>query len=330
MTVQKPVPPFSSPTRPWHHPDLSQLSIARSIAWKLGSFSALFACGLLSKFWLKVLNKTEVHGYEKWIKLVEKRGPGKALLTLCNHTSNIDDPLVFGILPMRLAFRPSSLRWGMAADNICFTKPAHAKFCSLVKTVPVYRGDGVYQKGMDFLLDRINHGDWAHIFPEGKVNMAQEWMRIKWGVGRLVAEAKVPTIVLPFWHEGLHEVLPMDLPYRPRTGKKVTIVIGDPINSMELIEDLHKHDPYATNELNIRKAVTDRLQEELRKLRLKTRKLHYGSDYIDSDSYEETSYDRIDIENRDLPEKSPIERILKNTVSDEVVEPKDFKITKTN
>lgn len=32
----------------------------------------------------------------------------------------LDDPLIWGILPLRYAFNPENLRWGLGAHDICF------------------------------------------------------------------------------------------------------------------------------------------------------------------------------------------------------------------
>jgi 1-acyl-sn-glycerol-3-phosphate acyltransferase len=61
---------------------------------------------------------------------------------------------------------------------------------------------------MDFAVDRLNEGHWLHLYPEGKVNVNKENMRIKWGVGRLIAECKVPPIIVPIYHFGMDSLLP--------------------------------------------------------------------------------------------------------------------------
>ena len=80
------------------------------------------------------------------------------------------------------------------------------------------------------MLERLEAGEWVHMFPEGKVNAARENLRLKWGVGRLIAEAKVTPLVLPMWHIGMDEFMPNQYPYRPRLGQRIFVFFGNPID----------------------------------------------------------------------------------------------------
>lgn len=102
-------------------------------------------------------------------------------------------------------FNQPKMRWSLAAHDICYTRPIYSKFFSHGKCIPVVRGLGVYQKAIDFCIERLSEGEWIHLFPEGRVNMERKQMlRLKWGVGRMIADLDqiVTPIVLPFWSVG--------------------------------------------------------------------------------------------------------------------------------
>jgi hypothetical protein len=75
--------------------------------------------------------------------------------------------LVGATMPYRVLWNRQRMRWSLGADDIVFTQRKHQVFFSLGKTIPITRGDGIYQRSMNFALEQINQGDWVHVFPEG-------------------------------------------------------------------------------------------------------------------------------------------------------------------
>lgn len=227
---------------------------------------------LASQVWLKCLNRTKIYNRDTFLDIVEHRDKHRGLLTVCNHYSCIDDPLVWGILKWKFIFRPFTLRWTPAAEDIVFTRRIFSYFFTLGRVIPLSRGAGVFQKTMDFCVDQLNNGGWVHMFPEGKVNLQKEQMRLKWGIGRLIADAKVTPIVLPIFHIGFDKILPNKSPYIPRIFKQVTIVVGTPLEFGEDIKMLHKQNK---THREIRKYITDRVQEEMLLLRQRAERIHF-------------------------------------------------------
>ena len=124
---------------------------------------------------------------------------------------------------------------------------------------------------MDFAVDRLNEGQWLHLYPEGKVNEAKSNMRIKWGVGRLISECRIPPIVVPIYHLGMDSILPNKKPHIPHFGQKVTVVIGKPISLKEALTELQEKN--ATKE-EARLVLTNVVQKELFKLRITAEIFH--------------------------------------------------------
>ncbi|XP_076764607.1 tafazzin, phospholipid-lysophospholipid transacylase isoform X2 [Xylocopa sonorina] len=209
----------------------------------------------------------------KWI-LPKLRNPSK----LWNIASSITfvavgilSKIIIATLDLRHLFRRRKRRWSLAAQDICFTNSWHSYFFMLGKCIPVIRGAGVYQEAMDFSIEKLAAGDWVHVFPEGKVNMFKENIRLKWGVGRLIMESPVTPVVIPIYHLGMDQILPNEPPYLLRFCKKVTMNYGEPIDFSETVQELRASN---ASEMEARKVITDRIQEELLRLKAVTEELH--------------------------------------------------------
>jgi monolysocardiolipin acyltransferase len=223
-------------------------------------------------FPLACLNKTKIFNLNRLEDLVENRPKGVPLLTVSNHYSCFDDPAIWACMKLRNVCSSKKIRWSMAAHDICFTNKVHSSFFMVGKCIPTVRGAGVYQPAIDLCIEKLKQGEWVHVFPEGKVNMEKEHMRLKWGVGRILHELyPITPIIIPIHHEGMSDLLPNYPPYYFRLNKKLTFNFGNPIDlseTMKMIVDKK------IDEVEARRLITDVIQKELEVLRSETEILH--------------------------------------------------------
>ncbi|KAL2941037.1 Tafazzin [Bienertia sinuspersici] len=218
------------------------------------------------------LNRVQVYGAEKLLNALQCKSKEKPLITVSNHVASMDDPLVIAsLLPPSVLMDAQNLRWTLCATDRCFKNPITSAFFRSVKVLPVSRGDGIYQKGLDLAVNKLNDGGWVHIFPEGSRSRdgGRTVGTAKRGVGRLVVDADKTPIVIPFVHTGMQEIIPIGASF-PRIGKTVTVLIGDPVEFDDL---LNAEETELSSRGNLYDAVSTRVGERLKELKLQVDKL---------------------------------------------------------
>uniref|UniRef100_A0A914NZC7 Tafazzin family protein n=2 Tax=Meloidogyne incognita TaxID=6306 RepID=A0A914NZC7_MELIC len=227
--------------------------------YRLQSNVVIFGVFCFAKFVLCGLNKIKISSEHKKIFLDLIEDKTRPLITMANHRSVVDDPLVWALFSFKeFCGNISRFRYILAANDICFTNILYNHFFSLGRCVPCVRGDGVFQRGVNLCVDRLSNNGWVHIFPEAEVTTTP--IRIKWGVARMIADSKLPPILLPMWTRGMADAWPNTRPYFPRIGKTVEIHIGTPIDTAIWISASPMEDE---TELQRRKRLADLVQEKL-------------------------------------------------------------------
>lgn len=306
---------------------LKERTRLRIIRSPLCSKIVLQTVGSFAYFLAHFLNETKVFNHDTFnreLKSIEKQNnlliasdkhpppspkQRAPLLTLSNHISCIDDPVIWAsLLPFSYyATQTDSVRWSPAAVEICFSKPWHSTFFSLGKTFPIIRGIGIKQPAMDFALALLRYNQWIHLFPEGRVMRDDNQRRIsnrdrgymfKWGISELILDyfhrlesrglnreslSEKLIKVLPFYHLGMDEILPVGKSYIPKYGKRITILIRPTVvemNTKLLSQILNKQlidirvvKSKSNDDIN-RIKITNYLEEEMEKLSVVAEKLH--------------------------------------------------------
>jgi monolysocardiolipin acyltransferase len=184
-------------------------------------------------------------GCDRFQHIVFSRDAGRPLVTVSNHASTMDDPFLFcAILPWRFFATESThrgVRWTLCANDICHQNKLLSDFFRAGKTLPIVRGGGAEQPILRLMAERLReHGDWLHVFPEGRVRQDGQMNKLKSGLAHvLCGVADAAPIVLPFHHRGMEEVLRVKTVV-PHIGKNVHVIVGEPIEMADLLQRCRK------------------------------------------------------------------------------------------
>ncbi|MCO4773512.1 MAG: 1-acyl-sn-glycerol-3-phosphate acyltransferase [Deltaproteobacteria bacterium] len=184
----------------------------------------------VSRLLMQRLNETEFIHLERFERAHRS---GRGLLTLANHVSIADDPLLPSCF---VSGRWAETRWTAVDALNFFSSPLMATLFNAGKGVPVVRGGGIHQPGVEFMKQRLLAGDWVHVFPEGTRTRRDDARMgsLKPGFAHLIQTAR--PLVLPFHHRGMRDVLPVG-GRLPKIGQSVTVRFGETVDSRQGLAD---------------------------------------------------------------------------------------------
>ncbi|KAI1170370.1 acyltransferase [Nemania sp. FL0916] len=246
------------------------------LPWRITSSLAMGLTASLSRIFLYGLNSVQVTGLERFLDILDKRKDvdkrQRGLITVCNHISVLDDPLMWGVLPFGRAFHPSNHRWGLGAHDICFKNNILSAFFSAGQVLPIHRlqhspHGGLFQPATSQAIRLLsshsfssvvagegripglpqvyaqNHCSWVHVFPEACVHQHPNmFMRyFKWGVSRMILESEPMPDVLPIFIDGTQRIMPEDRGWPrgiPRVGVNFRVAFGELVNTEKVFGDL--------------------------------------------------------------------------------------------
>lgn len=118
---------------------------APSTFWRAVSHQTLLGVATLCRGFLYGLNTTEVHGLADFLDLLKSRADPRerqrGLLTVSNHVSVMDDPLIWGVLPFSFQAYHGYLnnRFSFGSHDICFKGGILSHFFTMGQVLPTHR-----------------------------------------------------------------------------------------------------------------------------------------------------------------------------------------------
>lgn len=116
-----------------------------SFLYRTGNYSVILGIHAICRTALKVFNNTEAHGGERFLELLKSRADyrtrTRGLITVSNHISVLDDPVIWGALPLSFAafYGYMNHRWSFASHDLTFQNTPLSHFFTLGQCFPTHR-----------------------------------------------------------------------------------------------------------------------------------------------------------------------------------------------